>query len=158
MKAGLLMIAVCGVLAVAGCGESDSSASGANPYYSRGAAERPKPQVPKGPPSQKLIVKDVYKGTGAVVKKGDKVSVHYVAGIYQRGEFIESAWVRDDPFGFQLGSNQVLPAWERGLIGMRVGGRRILIFPTTVKHTPIGSTPKDTLVYVIDMIQIRNRG
>jgi peptidylprolyl isomerase len=155
VKTVMLTIAVCAALVV-GCGGSESTASSSDALKSAAAAARPKPtKLPQGPKAHELIVKDPIKGTGAVVKTGDKVSVHYVAGVYERGEEIESAWHIGDPYGFQLGARTALPYWEKGIPGMRVGGRRVLIFPTTRKHAPIGTELGDTLVYVIDMIEIR---
>ena len=148
-------IVVCAILGCAGVVAGCGGASASEATYSAEAAKRSKPRVPKGPTAHKLIVKDLKVGTGAVAKKGDLVLVHYVAGVYERGEEIESAWVRGDPFGFTLGSGGALPYWEKGLPGMRVGGRRELIFPTTPAHHPIGTELGDTLVYVIDLIEIR---
>src|SRR5260221_2544159 len=150
----MLMAGVCASLLVAGCGESSSSAS---ELKSAAAAARPKPtKLPTGPTSNKLIVKDLIEGTGAEAKNGDVAVVHYVAGVYERGEEIESGWVKGSAFEVPLGSHTAkLPYWEKGLPGMRVGGRRALIFPTTPKHFPIGSELGDTLVYVIDLLEIR---
>ncbi len=151
----MLMAGVCASLLVAGCGGSSSAASEAT--TSAAAEARPKPKVlPQGPKSHKLIVKDLIKGTGAEAKNGDVALVHYVAGIYERGEEIESGWVKGSAFEVPLGSHRAkLPYWEKGLVGMRVGGRRALIFPTTPKHAPLGSELGETLVYVIDLLAIK---
>lgn len=156
MKVRLAIVAVCAAaactgLVAAGCG----GASAGEETKSAEAAQRPKPKVPQGPTAHKLIIKDLKVGTGAVAEKGDLVLVHYVAGVYERGEEIESAWVKGDPYGFTLGARTALPYWEKGVPGMRVGGRRVLIFPTTPAHSPIGTELGDTLVYVIDMIEVR---
>jgi peptidylprolyl isomerase len=151
MKLFPAVILVLACLLSSGCG----GASAGEQDFSAEAAQRAKPKVPQGPTAHKLIVKDLKVGSGAVAKKGDLVLVHYVAGVYERGEEIESAWVKGDPFGFTLGHKGALPYWEKGVPGMRVGGRRVLIFPTTPKHHPLGTVLGDTLVYVIDLIQIK---
>lgn len=148
----MLMIVVCATLAIAACGEGDRPSPAESSSATVGLG--PKPKVPQGPSSRKLIVEDLEEGTGAVVKDGDLVAVHYVAGIYETGEEIESAWVKGEPLGLRLSPGNVLPGWEKGLPGMRVGGRRQLIFPATREHAPIGSVPKDTLVYVVDVVGI----
>jgi len=149
VKTFALIFVVClSFLGFAGCGGDDAGPSTI-------AEEKPKPEVPQGPPSEELAVTDLVEGTGAVAGAGDKVSVHYVAGIYETGEEIESAWVKGDPFGFRLGAGDVLDGWEEGLPGMRVGGRRQLLVPTSPDVIPIGSELGDTLVYVIDLIELR---
>lgn len=157
----LAIVAVCAsVTAAVGCGGSSASGGSSGSTVaatgSPGAEPPlgPKPAIPKGPPSDELIVKDLKEGTGEVVEPGDLIAVHYVAGIYERGEEIESAWVRNNPLGLQLSPGGVLPGWVKGLPGMRVGGRRELIFPATRAHRPIGSEPKDTLVYIVDVVGI----
>lgn len=147
----LLLAVVCSGLALAGCG-SDSAAE----TRSEEAADLgPKPEIPQGPKSEKLIVKDLVEGDGVEAEKGDELAVHYVAGIYETGEEIESAWVEGSPLGFSLGSGGWLQGWEEGIPGMRVGGRRVLIIPTTRQDTPPGSELGDTLVYVVDLVEAR---
>jgi FKBP-type peptidyl-prolyl cis-trans isomerase len=146
----MLMIAMCGALVLVGCGGSESTAEtqGGEPPLG------PKPPIPTGPTTKKLIVNDLKEGTGEVVQKGDLVAVHFVGGIYETGDEIESAWVRNHPLGLRITTEGVLPGWAYGLPGARVGGRRELIFPATKKHAPPGSVPGDTLVYVVDVIDI----
>jgi peptidylprolyl isomerase len=147
----LLMAAVCASLLATGCGGSSS----ANEVtYSAAAAERPKPRLPQGPPTRKLIVKDLIKGTGAPAKKGKVVRTHYVVGLYETGKETESFWHPNNFFGFELGSSQGLPSWEKGIPGMRVGGRRALIFRASPSQFPLGSEPGDTVVYVIDLVEV----
>jgi peptidylprolyl isomerase len=161
-----LMTAVALALAATGCGTGDDSAgergsasaeagtSSAKLQSSVAATELAKPKVPTGPHSKSLIVKDLREGTGAVAETGDELTVHYVAGIYETGEEIESAWVQGDPYTFQLGAGYQNLGWERGLPGMRVGGLRELVIPTTPEKTPIGSRRGETLVYVVNLLEI----
>jgi peptidylprolyl isomerase len=151
MKLLPLLLAVCAVLSLAACG-SDSSAE----TRSKDAATLgPKPRIPTGPTSKKLIVKDLVEGTGVAAEEGDELTVHYVAGIYETGKEIESAWVEGNPLGFTLGSGAWLKGWEEGVPGMRVGGRRVLIMPTNRKEVPPGSKLGDTLVYVVDLVEAK---
>lgn len=156
--AAWLAIAVCAAAALAGCGGDDSStADSGNSLKSAEAENRskgPKPKIPRGPSTDRLIVKDLIEGTGAEIEKGDTVGVHYVAGIYETGEEIESAWVPGTPLGFAYGSGSWDYGWEEGMGGVRVGGRRELIYPTRPGTVPPGSELGDTLVYVVDVTEI----
>jgi peptidylprolyl isomerase len=155
--AGMMLMVAMGTLAFAGCGSDDSDADSGAALRSAEAEERskgPKPEIPQGPSSDELIVKDPIEGTGAEIEKGDVVGVHYVAGIYETGEEIESAWVPGSPLGFPYGTGSWSYGWEEGMEGARVGGRRVLIFPTRPGDVPPGSKKGDTLVYVVDVTEI----
>lgn len=145
-----LLVAAFALLSFAACG-SDSPAVTRS---EEAATLERKPRIPTGPKSEKLIVKDLSEGDGVEAKEGDALSVHYVAGIYETGEEIESAWVEGNPLGFTLGSGAWLKGWEEGMPGMRVGGRRMLIMPTTPKEIPPGSELGDTLVYIVDLVEV----
>jgi peptidylprolyl isomerase len=80
--------------------------------------------------------------------------VRFLSGIYETGEEIEFASDSGGPIGFLLGSGDWSWGWEAGMPGMRVGGRRELIFPTTPAFTPPGSKLGDTLVYVVDLLGV----
>lgn len=150
MKPPFLLLAVCIALALTACGNDSSTETRSEEAANLG----PKPAIPKGPKSEELIVKDLVEGDGVAAEDGDALSVHYVAGIYETGEEIESAWVRGNPLGFTLGSGAWLKGWEEGMPGMRVGGRRELIIPTTPEDSPPGSKLGDTLVYVVDLVEV----
>lgn len=149
----LLMAVLVLVLSLAGCGGDSAPETRSSEAMER--VKGPKPAIPQGQTSEKLVVKDLIEGTGVPAKEGSLLSVHYVAGIYETGEEIESAWVPRKPLGFQLGSGEWLQGWEEGMPGMRVGGRRELIIPTTPEDSPPGSKPGDTLVYVVDLVEAR---
>jgi peptidylprolyl isomerase len=88
-----------------------------------------------------------------VAQAGDLLLVRFVVGIYENGEEIEYAG-RDRPIGFLLGAGDWSYGWESGMPGMRVGGRRELIFPTVPAFVPPGAQLGDTLVYVVDLMGI----
>jgi len=147
-----LVVAVCAGLIGTGCG-GDDSATG-SPSTEAKEVLGPKPKIPTGPHSSTLQVRDLKVGTGEVVKKEDVVAVHYVAGIYETGVEIESAWVPNTPLGLTISPKGVLRGWYEGLPGARIGGRRELVFPTTKEDMPPGSGPDETLVYVVDVVGI----
>lgn len=168
MRKLLLIIGACLALLVAGCGGDDDSTtdSSTNPASTEEAAAppetesteektKPKVTVPNGAPPKQLVVKDIEEGTGAVAKGGDVVNVNYVGVNYKTGKQFDSSWDRGEPIAFPLGENVVIPGWEKGLEGMKVGGRRELIIPPDLGYGAAGSPPtippNETLVFVLDL-------
>jgi len=168
MRGAILTIAVCGLLAVAGCGGSDSSSStgkseSSSAAPSGAAAEvgkkKPKVEVPSGPPPKKLEEKEIVEGGGPEAKSGDEVTVQYVGVGYKSKEQFDASWDRGEPFTFALGAGQVIPGWEEGIEGMKVGGRRELIIPGNLAYGPAGSPPaigpNETLIFVVDLLGVK---
>ena len=89
----------------------------------------------------KLEIKDLKKGTGTEAKSGDEVTVQYVGVNYKTGEEFDSSWSRNEPFTFTLGAGEVIPGWDQGVDGMKVGGRRELIIPPELAYGAAGSPP-----------------
>ena len=90
------------------------------------ALERPQIERPEGDIPFDLGIEDLTVGEGAEATKGKKVSVHYVGVAFSNGEEFDASWNRGQPFEFKLGSGQVIPGWDEGVQGMKVGGRRKL--------------------------------
>jgi peptidylprolyl isomerase len=111
---------------------------------------------PSGPPPTKLVTKEIVKGTGAEAKTGSAVAVNYVGALYKTGKVFDASWKRNEPFTFTLGKGQVIPGWEQGVVGMKVGGRRQLIIPSALgygaKGSPPSIPPNETLIFVIDLL------
>ncbi len=168
VKALILTIAACAALAIAGCGGDDDSSTGSTAAET-GAAEttapseppaektKPKVEVPKGAPPKGLEVKDLEEGTGAEAKAGDEVTVQYVGVNYKNGKEFDASWDRGEPFTFTLGAGEVIPGWDQGVEGMKVGGRRELIIPPELAYGEAGAppaiAPNETLVFVIDLLK-----
>ena len=113
--------------------------------------------VPKGAPPNKLVVKDLITGTGPAAKAGSTITVNYVGVLYKGGKEFDSSWKTGQPFApFQLGQGRVIPGWDKGLVGMKVGGRRELIIPPSLGYGKTGSPPtipaNATLVFVVDLL------
>jgi peptidylprolyl isomerase len=119
-----------------------------------------KPAIPKqsGKAPKRLVIKDIVKGTGKTAKAGSVVTVQYVGVDYKTGEQFDASWDRGQPFQFQLGAQSVIPGWDQGVAGMKVGGRRELTIPPDLAYGPQGQppaiAPSATLVFVIDMVSV----
>jgi len=175
MRIFALIVGLCAALAlsVAGCGGSNDSSTGssestasteestASAKKTESSAKKTKPEVtvPKGAPPKQLVVKELEEGTGAEAKAGDEVAVQYVGVNYKNGEEFDSSWSRNEPFVFQLGVGQVIPGWDQGIEGMKVGGRRELIIPPGLAYGEAGSPPaigpNETLIFVVDLLAVR---
>lgn len=168
MRKLLLIIGACLALAIAGCGSDSSTTSSSSaeetttareaPAKETGATKKktkPKVTVPKGAPPKKLEVKDLEAGNGATAKAGDAVTVNYVGVNYRTGKAFDASWDRGEPFTFTLGAGEVIPGWDQGIEGMKVGGRRELIIPPELGYGSAGSPPaippNETLVFVVDL-------
>ncbi len=84
--------------------------------------------------------------------------MQYVLATYSTGKVVQSSWT-SQPFSFQLGAGQVIPGWDKGVVGMKVGGRRELIIPASLGYQSTSPGPgiasNDTLVFVIDLVSIK---
>lgn len=104
-----------------------------------------------------MIIDDIKMGDGAEVKTGDTVAVHYI-GTLQDGTEFDNSKKRGEPFTFTVGGGQVIKGWEEGLVGMKVGGQRVLIIPPDKAYgeAGVGPIPPDaTLVFAIELVEIK---
>jgi peptidylprolyl isomerase len=110
-------------------------------------------------PPGTMVIKDLHKGKGKAAKPGDKVTVQYVGSLYRDNTVFDNSWDRGQPFPFQLGQGNVIPGWDAGIKGMKVGGRRELVIPPDQAYGAQGSQPKigpnETLVFVVDLLKIK---
>lgn len=105
----------------------------------------------------KLVIDDVKIGTGEPVKEGDTVVVNYI-GTLQNGQEFDNSKKRGEPFSFKVGAGMVIKGWEEGLIGMKVGGNRILVIPSEKGYgeKTMGPIPANsTLVFAIELLEIK---
>ncbi|MCY7372861.1 MAG: FKBP-type peptidyl-prolyl cis-trans isomerase [Spirochaetaceae bacterium] len=122
-------------------------------------SEKPEIDFPEGPPPSDLQVTDVSEGDGTEATSGSTAVVHYVGVAYSTGEEFDSSWNRGDPFAFPLGSGNVIAGWDRGVVGMKVGGRRRLVIPPELAYGERGAgaaiAPGETLIFVVDLLDVR---
>jgi peptidylprolyl isomerase len=120
------------------------------------ALERPQIDKPEGDVPFDLGIEDIVVGDGAEAASGDKVSVHYVGVSFSTGEEFDASWNRGQPFTFKLGKGQVIPGWDAGVAGMKVGGRRKLTIPSALAYGARGAggviKPHEPLVFVVDLL------
>jgi peptidylprolyl isomerase len=141
--------------------EESSAESKAAAKKGEEAAEKktkPKVSVPNGPPPDELVIKDLEEGSGPEAKPGDEVTVQYVGVDYKTGEQFDASWDRGEPFTFKLGEGLVVEGWEKGIPGMKPGGRRELIIPPELGYgyrRTEGIPPGSTLIFVIDLISVK---
>lgn len=104
-----------------------------------------------------LVIDDVRIGTGKEVKTGDTIMVDYI-GSTQDGVQFDNSYVRGEPFTFTVGEGRVIEGWERGVVGMRVGGQRILVIPADLAYGDKQVGPieaNSTLVFAIELLSIK---
>ncbi|WP_030907575.1 FKBP-type peptidyl-prolyl cis-trans isomerase [Streptomyces sp. NRRL F-5126] len=120
--------------------------------------EKPEVDFPGGEPPADLEIKDLWEGEGATAKAGDYVSVHYVGVAFSSGEEFDASWNRGKPLQFQLGAGQVIAGWDKGVQGMKVGGRRQLTIPAHLAYGDRGAgssiAPGETLIFVCDLVAV----
>lgn len=114
--------------------------------------------VPKTPAPTTLIVQPLIKGAGPVVKTGQNIKVNYTGVLWKNGKKFDASADHGSSFDTQIGAGQVITGWDKGLVGQTVGSRIMLIVPPADGYGAKGSPPligpKDTLVFVIDILAI----
>jgi peptidylprolyl isomerase len=115
----------------------------------------PKFSPPSGPPPTKLVVKDLIKGTGpAITSPSQTATVQYVGQVYKTGKVFDASWAHPGAQPVPLPLSGVIPGWQQGMIGMKVGGRRELIIPPSLgyRNQAQAKIPANsTLVFVVDL-------
>jgi peptidylprolyl isomerase len=119
--------------------------------------EKPTIKTPGGDPPTELVIKDIKKGKGDAARAGQNVSMQYVGALWSDGSVFDNSWDRGQPFDFSLGGQQVIAGWDEGIVGMKPGGRRLLIIPPDKGYGGQDNGPipaNSTLVFVVDLDKI----
>jgi peptidylprolyl isomerase len=122
-------------------------------------AQKPDVTIPPGEtPPNALAIDDIEVGSGAEAVAGSAVDVHYVGVSWATGRQFDASWDRRETFSFRLGAGQVIPGWDQGVQGMKVGGRRRLTIPPELAYGARGAGgvigPNETLVFVVDLLGV----
>jgi FKBP-type peptidyl-prolyl cis-trans isomerase FkpA len=111
-----------------------------------------------------LMKQDVKAGTGDEATPGRRVQVHYTGWLYDEGKSdhkgtkFDSSRDRNEPFTFRLGAGEVIPGWDQGVAGMKVGGQRTLTIPPALGYGAQGAggviPPNATLVFDVELLNV----
>jgi peptidylprolyl isomerase len=169
------LLALLAALGVGACGgDDDDESPSPGPREEQGEATEPTPSEqrealkdtstrpviprPSGSPPRRLQKEDLVRGKGRAAQPGDTLTVHYAGVTFSTGEEFDASWNSGQPFQFPLGGGQVIQGWDKGLVGMKRGGRRMLTIPPELAYGPAGSPPaigpNETLVFVVDLLAI----
>jgi peptidylprolyl isomerase len=122
------------------------------------ALTKPEIEKPSGDIPFELGIDDLVVGDGDEAVAGKKVSVHYVGVSFSTGDEFDASWNRGQAFSFKLGKGQVIPGWDAGVQGMKVGGRRKLTIPSAMAYGARGAgnviKPHEPLVFVVDLLSV----
>jgi peptidylprolyl isomerase len=163
MLTRISVLMISSVLALTACGAQKDSA---NPSTSTNAASvnaevsgeygaQPVVVIKPGTPATELKITDVIVGSGDAVTAGATVTAHYVGYGAATGQMFDASWLRGEPATFPLAN--VILGWQEGLVGMQVGGRRLLVIPAELGYgdnPPQGSGIEagETLIFVVDLV------
>lgn len=151
------------VMALSGCGGQESQPQTTEPE----ATETEQPSVdesPTTPPATEeeateLKIEDKKKGTGAEATAGKTVTVHYTGWLTDGTKF-DSSKDSGQPYTFPLGQGQVIPGWDQGVQGMKVGGVRKLTIPPALGYGEQGAgggviPPNATLIFEVELLDVQ---
>ncbi|MFJ5074104.1 FKBP-type peptidyl-prolyl cis-trans isomerase [Streptomyces sp. NPDC088553] len=119
---------------------------------------KPEIDLPEGDPPTELTIRDLIIGDGNEAKPGNVVQVHYVGVTFASGKEFDASWDRGQPFKFAVGGGRVIKGWDRGIRGMKAGGRREIIIPPRLGYGNQSPSPLipagSTLVFVVDLLTV----
>ncbi len=132
------------------------------PTIKGGFGQAPSIAFPKNAAPANLISKVLIQGSGPKVTKGSLLVANYIGQIWQ-GKVFDSSFARHVPSAFPIGIGQVIPGWDKTLVGLKTGTRIMLVIPPKDGYGPKGQpsagiTGKDTLVFVVDVIAFYANG
>jgi peptidylprolyl isomerase len=174
----IALLCVFAALGLAACGDDDDDGGGSaaapgaeeqtetaepTPAEQREALKdtSTKPEIPRptGSPPRTLRKEDIVRGRGRPAKPGDTLMVQYAGVTFSTGEEFDASWNSGQPFTFPLGAGQVIEGWDKGFVGMKRGGRRMLTIPPELAYGaqgfPPAIGPNETLVFVVDLLAIQ---
>ncbi|WKX69435.1 FKBP-type peptidyl-prolyl cis-trans isomerase [Streptomyces sp. XD-27] len=181
-RRSVLLAVPAGLLALAGCGDDDSDKGektspkpespsaqptakmdGPVPALLGGTKFGERPEVARGVGKGpgKLETKTLVAGRGPVAAKGDYIQVNYLGQIWDTGKVFDTTWDKGrNPFVFRVGAGEVVPGWDKGLEGKKVGSRVELAIPPELGYGPQGRPPvikgTDIMVFVVDVVGVFN--
>ncbi len=144
------------LVGLTGCSEigDEMSTNTLIPVSTNAGAEPTIGEIPSGPAPTELVAQDVIVGTGATVAATSILTVNYMLLQWSDGALIESSWSSGNSETFPL--MDVIPGWQQGLVGAKVGSRRLLVIPPALGYGPMAGHPLETqtLIFAVDIISI----
>ncbi|MDX6432167.1 MAG: peptidylprolyl isomerase [Streptosporangiaceae bacterium] len=126
------------------------------PTVTGGAAgQAPTVTIPKTAAPDTLSATPLIQGTGPVVTKGQTLVMQYHGVLWRNGKVFDSTWQRGEPFITAIGMGKVVPGWDKGLVGQKVGSRVLLVVPPKDGYGSKGQGEikgTDTMVFVVDVV------
>lgn len=109
-------------------------------------------------PVTELGIEDIKVGDGQTVEAGDTIVAHYYGATYADGEKFQSSWDSGSTFETVIGEGAVIPGWDEGIPGMKVGGRRKLVIPAEMAYGAEDKgdgRPSGDLVFIVDVYAVK---
>lgn len=104
-----------------------------------------------------LQLADLEVGSGPEAKAGKTIEVHY-RGMLENGQEFDSSYRRGTSFSLPLGFGRVIPGWDEGIQGMKVGGKRLLVIPPHLAYGSRGAggviPPNATLTFEVELVAV----
>jgi len=144
------IVALVAIMAMLSCAVSKDTSSGVtqNTSISQGTSQR----------DSQLRIEDLSIGTGPEAKVGDRISVHYTGWLADGAKF-DSSRDRNEPFEFILGQGNVIEGWDKGVVGMKVGGKRKLVIPPQMAYGERGAggiiPPNAVLTFEVELLAVQ---
>lgn len=140
-----------------GCTKKAADTTGGNPGNTQQQPNAANVLTPPGG-GAKLEIDDTVKGRGAEAVRGKTLTLQYV-GKFTDGKVFDSTLQKGrTPFKFKMGAGQVIPGWDKGVVGMRVGGKRHLVIPPELAYGHAGAglviPPDATLIFDIELLKV----
>ncbi|GGV64042.1 peptidyl-prolyl cis-trans isomerase [Streptomyces longisporoflavus] len=119
---------------------------------------KPEIDLPEGDAPAELTIRDLVVGEGLEAKPGRVVQIHYVGITFASGAEFDASWDRGQTFKFAVGGGKAIKGLDRGVRGMKVGGRREIIVPPRLGYRNQSPSPLipagSTLLFVVDLLSV----
>ena len=125
------------------------------PTVSSDAGVAPVIGMPAGQAPAALTKREIIVGKGKVALTGSTITAQYVLMSWKSGKVLQSSWANG---AFTSPLAGVIPGWQKGIPGMKVGGRRLLVIPPALAYGAAGGQgvgPNETLIFVVDLLGVK---
>ncbi|XP_033119102.1 FK506-binding protein 15-like isoform X4 [Anneissia japonica] len=115
-----------------------------------------------GGSANNVVYQELRLGQGPTLQEGDSVEVKYTGWLLENkaiGTAFDSNMTMDKAFRFKIGKGKVIKGWDQGVIGMKKGGKRLLVVPSNMAYGSRGMgsriPPNATLIFEIEIRKIK---